>query len=141
MKAISVRQPWASLIVLGYKEYETRSWRTSVRGKIAIHSSSSQHVAKQLCKFKPYSTLLGQHSCNSYEDLVYGHIIGTVFLDEVIECDDGNLLSVLSSQELSLGNFGHGRLAWKLSSPTPIKPFPFKGKLAFFDVSDELFDL
>lgn len=36
MKVLSVLQPWASLIAIGAKRYETRSWRTDHRGPIAI---------------------------------------------------------------------------------------------------------
>lgn len=39
MKAITVWQPWASLLVSGRKRYETRSWATSYRGPIAIHAA------------------------------------------------------------------------------------------------------
>lgn len=39
MKAITIWQPWASLIVCGAKKYETRSWKTDYRGKIAIHAA------------------------------------------------------------------------------------------------------
>lgn len=39
MKALTVRQPWASLIAIGAKRIETRSWRTSFRGPIAIHAA------------------------------------------------------------------------------------------------------
>lgn len=40
MKAISLTQPWASLIALGYKRIETRSWSTTYRGPLAIHATS-----------------------------------------------------------------------------------------------------
>jgi hypothetical protein len=40
MKALSVMQPWATLIALGAKHIETRSWATSHRGQLAIHASS-----------------------------------------------------------------------------------------------------
>lgn len=38
MKAITIQQPWASLIASGDKKYETRSWNTKYRGPIAIHA-------------------------------------------------------------------------------------------------------
>lgn len=41
MKAISIRQPWAWLIVQGYKDVENRTWRTNYRGPILIHASKS----------------------------------------------------------------------------------------------------
>ena len=39
MKAITLWQPWASLIACGAKKYETRSWATRYRGPIAIHAA------------------------------------------------------------------------------------------------------
>jgi hypothetical protein len=39
MKALSLTQPWATLVVTGEKEVETRSWRTNHSGMIAIHAS------------------------------------------------------------------------------------------------------
>lgn len=41
MKAITIRQPWASLIIENYKHYEFRSWKTNYRGKVYIHAGSS----------------------------------------------------------------------------------------------------
>jgi len=38
MKALTIRQPWASLIAAGVKTIETRSWSTSYRGPLAIHA-------------------------------------------------------------------------------------------------------
>lgn len=40
MKALTVKQPWASLIMSGEKDVENRSWATRHRGLIAIHSSA-----------------------------------------------------------------------------------------------------
>ncbi|KXG09931.1 hypothetical protein AT864_01491 [Anoxybacillus sp. P3H1B] len=41
MKAITIKQPWATLIALGEKKFETRSWKTNYRGKIAIHAGKT----------------------------------------------------------------------------------------------------
>lgn len=39
MKIISIRQPWASLIVSGHKDIENRTWTTRYRGPVLIHAS------------------------------------------------------------------------------------------------------
>ena len=39
MKALTLHQPWASLIAIGAKKIETRSWATSYRGPLAIHAA------------------------------------------------------------------------------------------------------
>ena len=41
MKVLSIKEPWASLIVNGHKCYEFRSWKTKYSGKILIHASKS----------------------------------------------------------------------------------------------------
>ena len=39
MKALTLLQPWASLVAIGVKRWETRAWRTSYAGPLAIHAS------------------------------------------------------------------------------------------------------
>lgn len=41
MKALSIRQPWAWLIVHGHKDVENRTWRTDVRGDLLIHAGKA----------------------------------------------------------------------------------------------------
>jgi len=41
MKALSIKQPWASLIAHGIKNIENRTWKTKFRGRIFIHASSN----------------------------------------------------------------------------------------------------
>ena len=38
MKVLTIREPWASLIINGYKKYEFRSWKTNYRGVVLIHA-------------------------------------------------------------------------------------------------------
>ena len=38
MKVLTIKEPWASLIINGYKEFEFRSFKTNYRGKILIHA-------------------------------------------------------------------------------------------------------
>ncbi|CAL2094900.1 ASCH domain-containing protein [Tenacibaculum sp. 190524A02b] len=42
MKALSIKQPWASLIAHGIKDIENRTWYTNYRGKIYIHSTAKE---------------------------------------------------------------------------------------------------
>ena len=46
MKAITLRQPWASLVALGVKAIETRSWSTRYRGPLAIHAAARQPIER-----------------------------------------------------------------------------------------------
>lgn len=51
MKALTIHQPWASLLACGAKKYETRGWKTNYRGPIAIHASKAvdPNVFQYLC--------------------------------------------------------------------------------------------
>lgn len=74
--ALSVHQPWASLIVNGYKDVENRTWCTNHRGPLLIHAS---HKYVDHDGWSAYSLLLG----GRLDDLPRGAIIGRV---EVIDC-------------------------------------------------------
>src|SRR3990167_3828953 len=50
MKAITLTQPWATLVALGHKRIETRSWTTSYRGPLAIHAAKGfPMTAQRVC--------------------------------------------------------------------------------------------
>lgn len=59
MKAVTIRQPWASLVAITAKKNETRSWATKYRGPLAIHASARMsHAQKELCYREPFKTAL-----------------------------------------------------------------------------------
>ena len=95
MKVLSVKQPWASLIIAGVKDVENRSWNTNFRGQFAIHACQSidldnalkaYFVAAKIWKLglvEAKATMLSLLGVNNlYEDLPKGCIIGTVELSE-----------------------------------------------------------
>lgn len=67
MRAISLTQPYASLIALGAKKIETRSWRTGYRGPLAIHAAQGlgpvggKRGYEDLCATEPFKTVLTSH--------------------------------------------------------------------------------
>ncbi len=62
MKAISIHQPWASLIAFGEKRFETRSWHPQYRGRILIHASKTfNHAEQDLCHKEPFISVLKPH--------------------------------------------------------------------------------
>lgn len=74
MKALTVRQPWASLIVAGIKNVENRTWRTNYRGKLGIHAGS--HVDRDA--LDQYGHLLN-------DDPPLGALIGSVTLVDCVQ--------------------------------------------------------
>ena len=75
MKAISIRQPWAALIVCGIKDIENRSWPTKYRGKLLIHASKKSDKGGWSLA-KKFNVPLSLLNCR-------GTIIGEV---EIIDC-------------------------------------------------------
>lgn len=49
MKALTLTQPWATLVAIGAKRIETRSWRTNFRGRIAIHAAKGFQAWAKSC--------------------------------------------------------------------------------------------
>lgn len=74
MKVLTIKQPWASLIMLGLKKYEFRSWKTDYRGELLIHAGKGidKDGMERLKKYIP-------------EDIPYEGIIGKVRLIDCIK--------------------------------------------------------
>ena len=74
MKVITIKQPWATLIAEGYKEYEFRTWNTKYRGELLIHAGKGidKEAMERLAKYLP-------------KELSYGKILGKVKLVDCIK--------------------------------------------------------
>ena len=114
MKALSVRNPYAHLIMVGEKELEFRTWQTDYRGDLLICSSANPKIKNTIC----------------------GHALCVVKLHEVFEVTKDNY------KDFGLDEKPDGKLyAWQLIDVRLIKPFPVKGKLNFFNVDDNLIEI
>lgn len=131
MKAISLWQPYAALIALGFKKIETRSWPTTYRGPLAIHAAQ---------KTMPYiepalrSQMEKQIGMNIF-DLPRGGIVATVNLIDGMKVTAKNRPCW---PELYYGDYSHGRFMWLLADVLPLKKIiPFRGRQGLFDIPDE----
>lgn len=144
MKAISIKQPWATLIALGEKEFETRSWQTKYRGRIAIHAS--KQIDKEACI--AFATALKKYGITSIKELPTGVMLATVNLvdcHKVIQDEYGTKAKmhnglIISGNEYDYGNYDEGRYAWELDSVQVLpSPVPAKGKLSLWEWDNENF--
>ncbi|MBQ7585450.1 MAG: ASCH domain-containing protein [Desulfovibrionaceae bacterium] len=121
MKALSVRQPWASLIALNYKTVELRSWKTKYRGELLICSSLGDLILK-----------------NKTQDLVPGGFaLALVELYEVRKTIKEDLQNSLMPAATSFSDIEND-YAWLLRNVREIHPFQVKGKLNFYQVEEDL---
>ncbi|WP_107841677.1 ASCH domain-containing protein [Metasolibacillus meyeri] len=138
MKAITITQPWASLIALGEKQFETRGWSTSHRGKIAIHAGKKVNEEA----FEDFKAIFRKHGITSAKELLTGAVIATANLVEchkVTSEDYEQAMAVttgpkISGQEYRLGDYTPHRYAWEVDGVQHLpKPIPAKGKLSLWE--------
>ena len=123
MKVLTIKEPWATLIIEQYKKYEFRSWKTNYRGKILIHAGLN--IEKDVLeRFKDY-------------DLTYspGTIIGEANLVDCILVDEEFNEELTKRNPVVYGRSNHARnYAWKLENIKKYdKPIPAKGKLGLWN--------
>jgi hypothetical protein len=114
MRALSVRQPWAELILLGRKTVEARSKRTALRERVYLYASMIRIEPEQEAR------VARQFGIN-VEGLSRGVLVGTV---EILGCR--RLAMSDSGAECYETDDGTGYYAWVLDRPerfeTPLKP-------------------
>ena len=122
MKCLSVQQPWAGLIVAGLKKIEFRSWRTSHRGTILIHSSL--RYSKIQRELAVVNAIVDKKLLD-----VKGAIIGEANL---VDCRP----AVPEDCYDALCEIQDGMFAWVMTMARPLPSFiSFKGKLGLFEVN------
>jgi hypothetical protein len=115
VKALSIRQPWAWLIVTGYKDTENRSWRTNYRGSLFIHAGRAIDPTS-------LDQIEGRYGLRiPAKKLLRGGIIGAVELVDVVK-------------EHSSRWFDGGGFAWVLANPNPLGFIEVSGRLGLFDI-------
>ena len=125
MKVITIKQPWATLIAEGYKEYEFRTWRTKYRGEILIHAGKGIDK-KAMEKFK--------HLKLEYPS---GYIIAKATITDCVYVDDEMRKMLKLKNSLVYSNIirhtewnGYG---FKLENVEKIEPIEVNGKLSLWD--------
>jgi hypothetical protein len=124
MKVIVIRQPWAWLIVNGFKDIENRSWKTRYRGALLIQASAGLPAKRALEEIRLYAYRRGVDLPEGFER---GGIVGMAQLDDC----------VTSSQS----KWFEGPVGWVLSKPKTLRFIPLKGRLGLFDPPGEIVKL
>lgn len=137
MRALTLMQPWATLVAIGAKQIETRSWYTFYAGPLAIHAAKSfPRTARLQCYYEPFvSTMKAYYTAlgvpwndDWWKTLPTGAVIGV-----------GNLAGTFSVESLhptelerAFGDYSPGRYGWLLEGMHPIKPVPVSGALGLW---------
>ncbi|MDE2101713.1 MAG: ASCH domain-containing protein [Patescibacteria group bacterium] len=162
MKTISLTQPWASLIALGAKRFETRSWAPRHRGLLAIHAAKGfPPSCKRICLVEPFLSALGKEHIQGMtpgrldggglvHTLPLGAVLGVVELVGCVETQkirDGisdfkagvRPEAPISPQEYAFGDYSSGRFAWELRLLKRFEvPVPMNGALGLWECPGDL---
>jgi ASCH domain. len=122
IKAISIMQPWAWLIVNGHKDIENRDWPTKYRGPVAIHAGKKMDdsaLTSVVRGFHPVSGRRVEYDRSFRQGTETGGIVGVA---EIVDCVDQ------SESEWFVGKHG-----FIIRNARPVPFIPVKGALSFFD--------
>lgn len=138
-----MRQPWASLLALGVKRYETRSRPTRVRGRIAIHAGLAlpnpytnrlfvgPHAAAEVVQLSDGCAYLFNRGPSAvpgigrWTPLPRGAVVATADVVDCVRTEDTGTPTL----ERALGDWTPGRWAWELADVRPLEePVPARGK-------------
>jgi hypothetical protein len=122
MKAITLEQPFASLISIGAKTIETQPWYTDYRGPLAIQSADTVNPVTDLY----YRSLLSSAGLD-YEQLPLGKILA---IAQLVECKEVITSEIPCYPQLAFSEFNPGWYALELADIKPLAvPLPADGSL------------
>jgi len=116
LKVIVVRQPWAWLIVHGFKDIENRSWKTRYRGTLLIQASANLPARRKL---EDDCLLARRRGAKIPKEFETDGIVGMV---QLVDC-------VTKSRS----KWFDGPVGWVLAKPKRLPFIPLKGRLGLFD--------
>lgn len=130
MKAITIKEPWASMIACGFKVMETRSWPTSYRGRIAIHAGKGKPDKDWMKNVPEMMEMVGE--------IHPGCIIAYADLVDCVPITDKLIREVKNNHsEYISGFYEVGRYAFVLDNIQPIEPVIVKGKQRIWNYTEE----
>lgn len=133
MKAITLHQPWASLIVLNFKSFETRNWATNFRGELAIHAAKRPVKPAEIdAVVNLISDAKTVEVIKNY-DYPFGCVVATCNLIDCITMTP-EFIASQSLTERATGDWSEGRFAWRLEEVRSLdQPVPISGQQGLWE--------
>lgn len=140
MKVLTLTQPWATLVAIGAKQIETRSWRTYYRGPLAVHAAVGfPKWAADLSGREPfYSVLSNALKADPRNMLPLGAILCVCNLTACKPTESIDLMpGFRSTNEYAFGDYSPNRWMWLLEDVRRLQqPIPVKGALGLWGCDD-----
>lgn len=127
MKCLSLKQPFAELVVSGKKTIELRMWNTNYRGPFLVHASGNTNI--EACKSLGFDP----------DSLVKRAVVGKAVIYDVKEYKGAEEFIADREKHLATDEYSGSKYGFLLKDATRFsKPIPMPGKLGFFDTDLEL---
>lgn len=136
MRALTLTEPWATLMMLQEKRVETRSWKLPnfiIGQEVAIHSAKGYPGwAKEMCDLPAFYSSLRPNGNYAYPELNRGSVLCVV---KFIGCRfTKDVRKQISDKEMGFGDYEDGRFAWFAEFVKRFdKPIPATGHLGFWE--------
>ena len=138
MKAITLWQPWAQLIVQGDKLIETRSRNTNIRGRVAIHAAKADHSGLLIHIPMRELEFFQEAGVTGIKEPPRGAIVGTIEIIDSWPIEEIIGTGYDTPKERAFGDWRPGRWGWILQKPVLFdKPIPAKGSQGFWSWEEE----
>ncbi len=125
VKILSLWEPWASFMALGYKKWETRGWTTNYRGLLAIHAAKNTVAIRDGTPAELAEDILEDTGIKIDVPAQWplGSIIAVVELYDCVPTEKAKP----EMMESILGNYMPERFAWQTRNLRRVKPLQFRG--------------
>lgn len=123
VRALTLWQPWASLVAIGAKRFETRGWGTRYRGAVLIHAAKQVNDEP----IEPVALEAMQHALGmkDFRNLPRGDVLA---ICQLTACHATSIMRPAKDEdEMLFGNYGPGRYTWRLDQVRPLTPFYARG--------------
>ena len=128
-RVLSLTQPWATFVMTGIKDYETRSWSTKYRGPLLIHAT--RETDDWYVRMPDVKALIEQYNIDTFPN---GVLLGECKLLDCVGTE--YVVDKMTEQELLVGDFSVGRYAWKFNDYNERivfdVPIPMRGNMGLW---------
>lgn len=131
MKVLTIKQPWATLIMQGDKRFEFRSWQTKYRGDLLIHAGKGidKEAMKRLAKYLP-------------AEIPVGKILGKVTLVDCVKmCPEFKDMLLKENPDIYTKSSFQENYGWQVENVKVFnEPIDVKGHLSLweYEVDDKM---
>lgn len=130
MKALTICQPYAHIIMTGQKRVENREWMTGYRGPLYIHAGKSRDWLSADDDGKEYGIPVASMAFGAV--IAIANLVDCVHIERVAQPHIAAKYPWLAEHKHTEGTW-----CWILGKVTPIGPWPWRGMQGLFDIDEE----